>query len=403
MQYRTYRFEELDEPYNWTFPKEDGSDATFTNYDTLVYASGGAVSAFSLDNDYMVTNNSAIEITAETKAVAGQIITLIDENGAYDVGVVTSVDNENLKILYKSMMVLFDVAILNPARNGGSDDVIGYLYDGVDGTARILATYFATEIADKYMRLPLRLRTSGGGKTNGSYNVPAIWKYKDNTVNIRSWLMDLFDTHNVTLQFRLVFETSRAFIEIYIQHNMTGGRLLKNNIHGLTVKHTEESSASATVCKVIDSETKELLSTWYLLKNNTVTRNSTSGMRVQPYKLTVAEFDSDNEDGATERTVAEDAMLYSDFNHYINIKMDRNSKMLPKNLSIGDAVTLVTDMEEMTVESEIDNSYTDKIWQSIYTGRKESSNSSEVTLIFGKIRISYTDIIQMQQAKKVRS
>ena len=403
MQYRTYRFEELDEPYNWTFPKEDGSDATFTNYDTLVYASGGAVSAFSLDNDYMVTNNSTIEITAETKAVAGQIITLIDENGAYDVGVVTSVDNENLKILYKSMMVLFDVAILNPARNGGSDDVIGYLYDGVDGTARILATYFATEIADKYMRLPLRLRTSGGGKTNGSYNVPAIWKYKDNTVNIRSWLMDLFDTHNVTLQFRLVFETSRAFIEIYIQHNMTGGRLLKNNIHGLTVKHTEESSASATVCKVIDSETKELLSTWYLLKNNTVTRNSTSGTRVQPYKLTVAEFDSDNEDGATERTVAEDAMLYSDFNHYINIKMDRNSKMLPKNLSIGDAVTLVTDMEEMTVESEIDNSYTDKIWQSIYTGRKESSNSSEVTLIFGKIRISYTDIIQMQQAKKVRS
>lgn len=403
MQYRTYRFEELNEPYNWTFPKEDGSDATFTNYDTLVYASGGAVSAFSLDNDYMVTNNSTIEITAETKAVAGQIITLIDENGAYDVGVVTSVDNENLKILYKSMMVLFDVAILNPARNGGSDDVIGYLYDGVDGTARILATYFATEIADKYMRLPLRLRTSGGGKTNGSYNVPAIWKYKDNTVNIRSWLMDLFDTHNVTLQFRLVFETSRAFIEIYIQHNMTGGRLLKNNIHGLTVKHTEESSASATVCKVIDSETKELLSTWYLLKNNTVTSNSTSGMRVQPYKLTVAEFDSDNEDGATERTVAEDAMLYSDFNHYINIKMDRNSKMLPKNLSIGDAVTLVTDMEEMTVESEIDNSYTDKIWQSIYTGRKESSNSSEVTLIFGKIRISYTDIIQMQQAKKVRS
>lgn len=403
MQYRTYRFEALDEPYEWTFPKGDGTSLTFTNYDTLAYASGGAVARYNIDNDYMVANNSTIEITAETKAVAGQIIALIDESAAYDVGVVTSVDNENLKILYKSLMALFDVDVLNPARNGSDDNEISYLYDGVDGTARILASFFATSITDKYMRLPLRFRTSGGGKTGSTYNVPAIWSYTDNAVNVRAWLIDLFDKHNVTLQFRLVFETSRAFIEIYIQHNTTGGRLLKNNIHGLSVKHTEESAASATVCKVIDSETKALLSTWYLLSNNTVTANASASNRVQPYKLTVAELDVDNDDGATAKTVAENAMLYSDFNHYINIKIDRNSAMLPKNLSIGDSVTLVTDMEEMTADIEIDDHYEDKIWRSVYTGRKESSDSSEITLIFGKIRISYTDIIQMQQAKQIRS
>ena len=101
--------------------------------------------------------------------------------------------------------------------------------------------------------------------------------------------------------------------------------------------------------------------------------------------------------------MAEDAMLYSDFNHYINLKMDRNSAMLPKNLTIGDAVTLVTEMDEMTAKDEINMDYESKVWRSIYTGRKEDSNSSEVTLVFGKIRISYTDLIQMRQAKQVRT
>ena len=50
----------------------------------------------------------------------------------------------------------------------------------------------------------------------------------------------------------------------------------------------------------------------------------------------------------------------------------------------------------------IDTDYDDEVYHSIFTGRKESSTSSEVTLIFGKIRINYTDIIQMKQAQQVR-
>lgn len=403
MQYRTYKFKELAEPYTWTFPNADGGVDTFINKDTLVYAAGGAIANFSIDNDYMVANNSTVELAQETDAVAGQIIALIDGSDAHDIGLITSVDNKNLKILYKSMLSLFDGEILNPARETDSDSEIRYLYDGVDGTARILARYFASDNVDKYKRLPLRIRTSGGGRgADGNYSVPAIWNYKDNTVNVRSWLVDLFDKHNVVLQFRLIFEASRAYIEIYIQHNTTGGRLIKANIHGLTVNHTEESAAAATVCEVIDSETKALLSTWYLLSDNTVTQNADAANRVQPYKLTVSEFDADNEDGATPRTIAEDAMLYSDFNHYINITMNRDSGMFPKNLNIGDAVTVVTEIEEMSEGQSIDENYEDKVYKSIYTGRKESGTSSEVTLIFGKIRISYTDLIQMRQAKMVR-
>jgi len=492
MQYRTYKFKELDTPWYWTFPNADGSTGTYINKDTLVYASGGAVSNYSIDQDYMVANNSTLEIAQETKAVAGQIIVLIDDSGAYDLGVVTSVDNENLKILYKSMMALLDTDILNPTRDGlgetsDSEDeeppeISAYLYDGVDGTARILAAYFATNGVDKYRRLPIFVRTSGGGidkirtervtetitksavatsstltirvdglepfdditvtgVTSWGYNksmgwcsadfsnctvgrtytvtfklirnvtvgdnkpyASALWNYKDNTVNVREWLMDLFDKHNVVVQFSLVFETTeRAYIEIYIQRNTAPGRLLKNNIHGLTVKHTEESGARATVCQVINQETKEWLSTWYLLDDNTVTQDATAENRIQPYMLTVAEFDTENDGGATQKEAAEEAMLYSDFNHYINISMDRTSAMFPKNLSIGDAVTIVPELQEMGLEDEINDEYEDKVYKSIYTGRKESSSSSEVTLIFGKIRINYTDIIQMQQAKKVRT
>lgn len=403
MQYRTFKFKELPEPYSWFLTKDDGSQEEFKNYDTLAYAAGGPVSSYEIDNDYTVANNSTINIVAKTAAVAGQLVALIDDAGAYDIGVITSVDNENLKILYKSLLALFDGDILNPTRaNQDDESAVTYLYDGVDGTARILASYFAKSTTDKYKRLPIRVRTSGGGKSGGKYNVPAIWDYEDNTVNLRDWLVELFNKHNVVLQFRLIFETSRAYIEIYVMYNTTGGRLLKNNIHGLTITHTEESSAKATVCQVIDKDTKALLSTWYLLVDNTVTSNKNASNRVQPYKLTVAELDRDNDDGATAQTVAEDALKYSDFNHYISVKVDKNSKMIPKNLSIGDAVTIVTETDEMTAADQIDTNCEDRVWKSIYTGRKENSRSSEATLIFGKIRINYTDIIQMREMKKVR-
>ena len=42
MQYRTYKMKQLDEPYEWTLSTEDGGTATFVNYDTLIYAAGGA-------------------------------------------------------------------------------------------------------------------------------------------------------------------------------------------------------------------------------------------------------------------------------------------------------------------------------------------------------------------------
>ena len=77
--------------------------------------------------------------------------------------------------------------------------------------------------------------------------------------------------------------------------------------------------------------------------------------------------------------------------------------MKPQNLQIGDAVVIVPEIEEMKAGQSIETDYTDKVFKSVYTGKKESSASNEITLIFGKIRVNYTDIIQMKNMKKIRS
>ena len=403
MQYRTYRFTALADPYDWVFTT-GGTQYTFRNFDTLTYAAGGAVASNTIDNDYLVDNNSTVNIVAPTSAIEDQIIALIDVDGIKDIGVITSVDNKKLQILYKSMLELFNGATLNALRHeGDDDDSVHYLYDAVDQTAIILAKQYASTNTDRYRRLPLRIRTSGGGKNGSTYTVPAIWSYDENTINIREWLQDLFLDHNIVVQCKLVFEVERAFIEIYIAHNTTGGRLIKNNVHGMTITRSDEKGASATVCQVLDKDTKALLATYYLTAHNTVTTNANHSDRLPSYKLVVAELDQDNDDGATAETVAKDNLLYKDYNHYISIEIDRNSAMYPKDLQIGDAVTIVPTTQEMSAADAISGDYSDDTIATIYTGRKESSKNNHVTLIFGKIRVNYTDIIQLRMRGRLRN
>lgn len=500
MQYRTYNFKELEESeyYNWSLTDEDGTVHTYINKDTLVYATSGAVAEYSIDNDYMVSNNSTVGLAAPTKAIAGQIIALIEDDRTEDVGVITSVDNANYKIYYKSILELFNKNILNPARNADTDSGYKYYYDGVQDTANILGYYFASSGVDKYCRMPIRCRTSGGGShpvpttkkgslkvspkkynttkevegltwygysssftadgdvisvtstpssalfrievdtsISGSIvsytiwrpvplfstvsvtfdytysvlagqdvatelNVGAIWENFDNELNVKSWLLSLFEEYNVVVQCSLVFETDKAYIDVLIRHNTTGGRLLKNNIHSASFEHQEDKSAAATVCIVVDKEDKSYLSTWYLLSDNSVTDNASAANRVLPYSLKVAEFDTDNDDGATEQSVAESALLYQDYNHYISVKINRESEMYPERLNIGDSVKLVPEIFENDKSDDASGYDSADIIESIYTGRKESSENNEVTLIFGKMRLNYTDLIQIKEQRQVR-
>ena len=213
---------------------------------------------------------------------------------------------------------------------------------------------------------------------------------------------DLFDSHNITLTFNLVFTSGYAYIDVLIAQRSNGEKLIKDNISGMEIEQVAESGAAATVCAVIDRNSKELLSTWYLLTDNTVTQNASEPCRVAPYQLAVQEFDSENSDGATEEDAAREALQYNGFNHYIRLTLNKDSRMFPE-LVIGDNVTIVPEIDDLTPETTIEPIYEDRVFRSIYTGRKESSESSRVTLIFGKIRVNYTDIIQMRQMRKFRT
>lgn len=74
----------------------------------LAYIDGGYVVDYNIDDDYIVNNNSSISIVKETNAVEGDIIVLIKNSGPFHKGVITSVDNADLTISYKSDKQLFN-------------------------------------------------------------------------------------------------------------------------------------------------------------------------------------------------------------------------------------------------------------------------------------------------------
>ncbi|MCL2598818.1 MAG: hypothetical protein FWD76_02780 [Firmicutes bacterium] len=274
------------------------------------------------------------------------------------------------------------------------------MYDGINKTAEMLLDLFSGKNQnDASKRLPLRMVTRGGGQTDGRWNVPAVWSNRENDYNALEWMRDLFLRLNVVMQPSLQFETSRAFIEMFVSKNQKVGEVIKNNIKGIVFEQAENALPSATVCTVVDSESKQELLTYYLLDNNTVTTVADAPNRVQPYRLTVAEIDQSK--STDQRAVAENALLYKDFEHFIAITIDKNHNFYP-NLQIGDSVTIVPKVMEMTkgMPPLTDKELATIVIPSVYTGRQVSSESTISKLFFGKFRVEYTDFIQQNYRRQ---
>lgn len=409
MRYRIFKYVNTD-PYEWKIVNGGGTEIKINNNTTIAFFEGGAVSSYEIDDDYIIGNNSNITIAKESKAVAGQPIALIKDSGAYHLGVIVAVDNEKKSISYKSFIDVFNDNITNPNRREKADENISYQYDGINDTAAILAQNFAGSAIDKYRRLPIVIRTSGGGKTTDGtkYNVSAIWSDTGDQINVKSWLIDLFEKQNVIIQPRLVFETDRAYIELFIYQNTTSGKLIKKNIKSLTLENNETQSSSATVCVVLRKD-KSIDSKWYLLDDNTVTENSSASNRIQPYREVTATWDNTktNKPGepiTTAKIIAEEQLKYKEFSNYISLTIDKKSYMDYVDINVGDAVRIIPKIEDMNIDTPLLSAAENKkrIIKSVLTGIKETSKSSRKTYIFGKIRVLYTDIIQMENAKKVR-
>ena len=268
------------------------------------------------------------------------------------------------------MLSIFNVDILNPLRSvlaQTEDDKIKYRYNQ-ENTKTILLSYFAAAAVDKEARYPLDIVISG--------EFEAIWTYTGNTLNVRQWLLDLFNDKNVVLQFSLVFEddTGLSYIRIRMAQVTAVADNIKDNVYCQEIVSSEELKPNATVAWVLDKDNKKLLSTWYLLHDNTVTMDANNANRVYPYLPKAVEYE--NKDGATQQLAAEQILLNNLYRHQIKIKYsDLDSPMYPKDLHIGDSVKIIN--KDGTV------------FDSIYTGSEDNKR----VLIFGKARTKFSDIL----------
>lgn len=348
---------------------------------SLKFVDSGACFDYNIDNDYIVGNNSTVKIVKSTEARQGDFIALIETSGAYSFGCITAVDNSDLKISYKHAKECLNDNVLNPVRYNYIDNTtfVGK-YDAVKDTARLIKANWI-DCADPLHKLPLQLEISG--------QTTSVWTWKDDDLDFNEYLLNIFNTDNVVLQFQVNFSEKTPKLLCRIMANNNSGEVIKDNIKLMSITFTEEKLPEKTVAIVLDNKTKQILGTYYLRDNNTVTTSSElvvdGAYRLLPVKTVVVEHDSSNSDGVTPIETAYEELKGTVYNHTIEIKLDKKSMILDyRTLQIGDGVKIVNA-----------NGITD----TIYTGYRDDGTGS-VTMVFGKLRKRYTDKIQMLLRRK---
>jgi hypothetical protein len=345
----------------------------FRIYDrqTLAYKDGGYVASYTIDDDYIVNNNSTITIVKalNEKVVEGDTIVLIKTSGAYHKGTITTFDNSDYKITYKSDKELFNNNILNPLRHSFIEEVEEgdriYTSFGIDYIADIIQLYFGGA-NDIYRRLPLKVYTDGdvvsyyfviknnddlkvvnfdeekfrekiksegitgnvtfsyrtgidlkghwylgrllvnridladyGIETNGKEktglpietitveNKQMVWTWEDNQINFVDWLVDIFEKYNVVLSWDIDFDIANpiktelkdgkfvldnkgnivlknernANYIIRLSALTNSPKIIKDNVNEVMqmITYTEKQLPEATVCSIIDKESKEIV------------------------------------------------------------------------------------------------------------------------------------------------
>lgn len=225
---------------------------------TLKYKDGGFVRSWSIDDDYINNNNSTIDIvSAAVNANVGDLVFLIRTSGAYDKGIITSVDNEALQIAYKSDKELFNDNILNPLASEFVDDtgieVAGVV--GIDTVAELIMIYWGKNV-DTYRRLPMTITTSGSAEI--------YWTWQETQINFVDWLVSLFKDYSIVVSFDVDFDTATMDLEnrnakyiINIAAVNNDNDMIKDNVSTQTIKYTKEALPEKTCCWVVDKESKE--------------------------------------------------------------------------------------------------------------------------------------------------
>lgn len=238
---------------------------------TLEYIDGGYVQSWNIDDDYIVNNNSTISVVKKvddtlSNVVVGNIIVLIQDNGAFHKGVITAVDDTALSISYKSDKELFNDNITNPHATDFAADkdlkIVGKF--GIEYLARILEHYFS-DTDDELKKLPLIFITDGD-VLDEEGNPKMLWTWSNDSINIADWLTELFEKYNLSLSWDIDFDISNDDLKsrkpryiVTLSAITKSGGIVKDNVAMQTITYTVKEIPDATVCYVIDSSTKELI------------------------------------------------------------------------------------------------------------------------------------------------
>ncbi len=237
---------------------------------TLAYKDGGYVRSYSIDDDYIVNNNSSLSVVKKVNhdtfpdINVGDIVVLIKDSGAFHKGVITAVDDTEYSILYKSDKELFNDNMLNAFVTAFIDDTVEAAGRfGINVVVEVLKAWFV-DTNDKFKRLPIKFLTSGD-VFDDTGKPKMLWSWSNDSINIVDWLVELFTLYNLSLSWSIDFNTALPLAKRAPQYVCTlsaitnSGGIIKDNVAMQTITYTTKDLPDATVCVVIDSESKEII------------------------------------------------------------------------------------------------------------------------------------------------
>ena len=344
---------------------------------TLNFVDGGIVRGYNVDFDFLSNNASTLTLTEETYAKRGDILAIIKGNDKVCLGCVVSVDNTKKTISFKHMKELFNDKVLNVFFY---TNIIGKKFDAI-GAMKTILEYGFVSTDDTRRRLPLEIKMFGAAQG-------AVWLDEAADMNVLDFMHKMFDNYNVYVDFDLDFEHSKILVTIV--KNVTEGIVIKNNIKLSEPQFDNNDTPNYNKLILYRKDNGNIVGTYYLLKNNTVTTSSTNANRVLPVATKYMEFDSVKAaaDGYTMLDVANSELVGNIFNHYVSIKLSKAQNLVkPFDFKLGDKVTII---------------YEEREYDSIFTGLKFKMNEPYVTCIFGKTRIDFSDRLKQYIKKEFR-
>jgi hypothetical protein len=344
---------------------------------TLAYVDGGVVRDFSVDYDYLTNNASTINLTKESGGFKGDILALSEGRTNIVLGVVTAIDNSDLKITFKHMKELFNDNVLNIFK---WTNILGRKFDAVGGLKTLLE-YAFVNTDDQEKKLPLDIHTFGTEPN-------AVYTEDDNTLNLVDFIDLLFDSYNIYLDFEIDFFNTKIICKI--AKNDTEGLVIKDNIKLSSPEVDSNELPKENKLILFNKDNGNIVATYFLLTDNTVTTDKNNTNRVLPPVTKYKEWDSAdaNTNGYTMEEVAKSELCGNIFNHCILYKLAKNQTMVKaQNFRYGDKVEII---------------YKDRTYISIFTGLRFKMTDSFYTCYFGKTRIDFTDRMKLYNARKFK-